>query len=253
MRRTGCCFLTLVTAWLTAPLSVLGADVQGPPGDPSKPARVLLVTGVDYAGHLWKKTAPVVREVLEQDQRLEVRIIDDPELLAADVIFDYDVVLLHFKNYKPFRREQKIKQNLVDFVRRGGGLVAIHFACGAFEDWPQFEELIGKVWDRENTHDPRRPFTVQIVDADHPITKGMHDFAADDELYTCLTGTRPVTVLATATSQVTKTDQPMAFVFREGQGRVFQTPLGHDTKAIRMPGVSQLLRNGCLWAAGRLP
>jgi type 1 glutamine amidotransferase len=43
----------------------------------------------------------------------------------------------------------------------------------------------------------------------------------------------------------------MAFVFREGAGRVFHTPLGHDEKAIRMVGVGELLRRGCLWAAGR--
>ena len=247
-----CRCVTLVLA-LFAPLPLLAADGQDSQNGPSGPVKVLLVTGVDYAGHHWKKTAPVVRDVLEQGHRLEVRIIEDPAFLAADVVFDYDVVLLHFKNYESLRNEQQIKQHLVDFVRRGGGLVAIHFACGAFEDWPQFADLIGKVWDKEKTHDPRGPFTVKIVDANHPITKGMQDFAADDELYTCLTGERPVTVLATATSKVTKTDQPMAFVFREGQGRVFQTPLGHDEKAIRMPGVSELLRQGCLWAAGRLP
>jgi type 1 glutamine amidotransferase len=252
MRSIRCHCLTLVLA-LFAPLPLLAADGQGPQNGPSGPVKVLLVTGVDYAGHHWKKTAPVVRDVLEQGQRLEVRIIEDPAFLAADVIFDYDVVLLHFKNYDSLRNEQRIRQHLVDFVRRGGGLVAIHFACGAFEDWPQFADLIGKVWDKEKTHDPRGPFTVKIVDPNHPITKGMQDFAADDELYTCLTGERPVTVLATATSKVTGTDQPMAFVFREGQGRVFQTPLGHDEKAIRMPGVSELLRQGCLWAAGRLP
>jgi type 1 glutamine amidotransferase len=253
MLSIGCRCLLFVLALLTSPLPLLAAEGQGPENGPSGPAKVLLVTGVDYAGHHWKKTAPVVREVLEQGNRLEVRIIEDPELLASDVLFDYDVVLLHFKNYAPFRRERQIRQNLVDFVRRGGGLVAIHFACGAFEDWPQFADLIGKVWDKEKTHDPRGPFTVKIVAANQPITKEMHDFAADDELYICLTGTRPVTVLATATSKITGTDQPMAFVFLEGEGRVFQTPLGHDEKAIRMPGVSQLLRRGCLWAAGRTP
>ena len=43
----------------------------------SEPSRVLLVTGIDYQGHHWKKTAPPLRAVLEKDPRLEVRIVDD--------------------------------------------------------------------------------------------------------------------------------------------------------------------------------
>ena len=81
----------------------------------------------------------------------------------------------------------------------------------------------------------------------------MRDFQADDELYTCLVGDRPVEILATAHSKITDKDHPMAFVFKYGKGRVFHTPLGHDTRAIEMPGVAELLRRGCLWAAGREP
>ena len=128
-----------------------------------------------------------------------------------------------------------------------------HFACGAFEDWPEFADLAGKVWDRKTTHDPRGPFQVEIVQKNHPITRGMANFKADDELYYCLTGQRPVEVLATARSKVLKKDCPMAFVFTYGKGRVFHTPLGHDVRAIEMPGVVTLMQRGCLWAAGREP
>jgi type 1 glutamine amidotransferase len=44
----------------------------------------------------------------------------------------------------------------------------------------------------------------------------------------------------------------MAFVLDYGKGRVFQTVLGHDTRAYASPGVGQLLRRGCAWVA-RLP
>jgi uncharacterized protein len=64
---------------------------------------------------------------------------------------------------------------------------------------------------------------------------------------------RPVEVLATARSKITGKDDPMAFVFEYGKGRVFHTPLGHDVRAIEMPGVAELMRRGRLWAAGRQP
>jgi uncharacterized protein len=220
---------------------------------PPKPARVLIVTGVDYVGHLWKETAPALRTALERDKRIEARIVEDPEFLASPVVADYDVILLHLKNYEPLVRAAQVRENLVKLVKQGKGLVLIHFACGAFEDWPEFADLAGKVWDRKTTHDPRGPFQVDIVVKDHPITRGMANFKADDELYFCLTGQRPVEVLATAHSKVLKKDCPMAFVFSYGKGRVFHTPLGHDVRAIEMPGVVTLLQRGCLWAAGREP
>ena len=81
----------------------------------------------------------------------------------------------------------------------------------------------------------------------------MRDFQADDELYICLIGERPVKVLATARSKVTHKEHPMAFVFDYGKGRVFHTPLGHDVRSIEMPGVAELIRRGCLWTAKKLP
>jgi len=217
------------------------------------PIRILVVTGVDHPAHPWKQTAPAIRALLEQDKRFEVRIIEDHEFLASPAVFDYDVVFLHFKDYKPIARAEQIHENLVKFVKQGKGLVVFHFACGALEDWPEFANLAGRVWDRKTGHDPRGPFTVKIVQSDHPITRGMKDFQADDELYTCLVGDRPVELLATARSKVTGKDHPMAFAFSYGKGRVFNTPLGHDVKAIQMPGVAELIHRGCVWAAGREP
>ncbi len=156
-------------------------------------------------------------------------------------------------NPQPLEDQAQAEANLSAFVRGGKGLVVLHFACGALSTWPGFANLAGKVWDRKTTHDPRGPFTVRIVDHEHPITRGMKDFQADDELYYCLVGQRPVDLLAVARSKVKNADQPMAFAFRYGKGRVFNTPLGHDGKAIQMPGVEKLLARGCLWAAGRQP
>jgi len=219
-----------------------------------EPVSVLLVTGVDYKGYHWKKTAPALRDVLKQDKRFEVQTVEDHEFLASESIFDYDVILFHFKNYGPTKQAEKVRANLKRFVDQGGGLVLYHFACGAFEDWKEFEQLAGRVWDKKKRgHDPRGPFTVNIVDADHPATQGMSDFETDDELYTCLGGDRPIRVLATARSKVDGLDYPMAFVLEYGKGRIFHTPLGHDVKAVTMPGAAELIRRGCLWAASKEP
>jgi len=235
-------------------LTMAAAAIQAAPEEKptAEHARVLLVTGCDYPGHHWKETGPVLRNVLERDKRIEVRIVEDPEFLATPVIDDYDVIVLHFKNYQDFHREKEVRANLANFVKRGKGLVLLHYACGAFEDWPEFIDLAGKIYDQTKArapHDPRRRFTVHVVQPAHPIARGLADFEADDELYVCLMGDRPVDVLATARSKLTGKDEPMAFVLEYGKGRVFHTPLGHDCRAIEMPGVAELLRRGCLWTA----
>ncbi len=235
-------------------LSLLAAlALAALPAADAAPTRVLVVTGMDYAGHDWKQTAPEVRRILEADKRLEVRVVDDPEVLGTDLPFDYDVIVMHFRNEKPLKRQKQAQDNLVRLVREGRGLVLLHFACGSFGDWPEFADLAGRVWDGKNTHDPRGPFTVRVTAPDHPAMRGLKDFAADDELYIGLAGSRPVNVLAVAHSRVTDSDHPMAFAFDYGKGRVFHTPLGHDVKAFRMPGVADLVRRGCVWASGRQP
>lgn len=241
--------------WLSATLCLAWTFAPTPAHSPSPAGkiRVLVVTGVDYEGHLWKQTAPAVVEMLKRDPRIDVRVTEKPGELASDAIFAYDVLVMHFKNYDPLPQEEMAKANLVKFVKDGRGLVLLHFACGAFEDWPEFANLAGRVWDKKTTHDPRGPFTVHILSPNHPITRGLKDFQADDELYFCLTGDRPIEILATAHSKVTKKDHPMAFVLQYGKGRVFHTPLGHDVKALKMPGVSELIRRGTVWAAGRSP
>ena len=72
-------------------------------------------------------------------------------------------------------------------------------------------------------------------------------------LYICLMGDRPIELLATARSKITKRDHPMAFVHNYGKGRVFLTPLGHDVKALRVAGTAEMLRRATVWAAGREP
>ena len=97
---------------------------------------------------------------------------------------DYDVILLEFYNPEPLRHQAEAQKNLAQLVEQGKGLVVLHFSCGAFSTWPEYSDLAGRIWDRKNTHDPRGPFNVKIIDREHPITRGMDDFQADDEL-TC--------------------------------------------------------------------
>lgn len=220
----------------------------------SPKARVLMVTGQDYPGHPWRETAPLLKSLLEKDPRLEVRVVEDPSFLDSEMLMSYDVVVLHFMNWEQPAPGLRARQNLSNRIRQGGGLVLVHFACGAFQDWPEFVKLAGRVWDPKlRGHDPHGTFEVVSAKPDHPIMKGLGTFATTDELYTCLAGDTPIEVLATARSKVDGKDYPMAFVLEYGKGKVFHSPLGHDPKAFAAPQVGELFRRGCAWAAGLEP
>lgn len=216
--------------------------------------RVLLVTGVDYPAHEWRKTAPVLKEILEQGGGAEVRIVEDPAFLDSAELTNYDVVLLHFQNWEVPGPGAVARENLQRYVVNGGGLVSVHFACGAWHgEWPEFANLLGRVWRGTNgsQHDGRGPFKVEIVDKEHPVTRGLSDFVTDDELYTCLVGDAPIHLLAQAKSKVDQQNHPQAHVRDYGQGRVFLTTLGHDVRAYTNSVVPQLIRQGTAWAAGK--
>lgn len=210
--------------------------------------RVVIITGIDWTGHIWKETAPVLKKIIEGNKGFEVDIVEDPDFLASDKLFDYDEIIMHFKNYDPLPDEAKAKDNLVKFLNEGKGLVAVHWASGAFEKWVEYRNIVGR--QQITRHDKRGPFMIKIADRKHPVTKGMKDYETDDELFVDLVGGKPVHILATARSNADGNVYPMAFVLNYGPARIFHTTLGHDAKALSIPGTSELIRRGALWVAG---
>lgn len=259
----------LIHAWL-ASLLVLAVLASGPilaansaePGGQETPEtrRILIITGEDYHGHRWQETGPVLQEELARHPQLLVELLTDLSEMADTPLSDYDAVVLHFKNYDPQVPGRSAFDNLVEYVRGGGGLMLVHFACGAFEEFKaEYLELAGRVWfgatppPGMRQHDPHGRFTVNITDVPHPITRDLEDFEIVDELYTCLEGDLPITVLATAVSKVDGQTYPMAFVHHFGEGRVFHSVLGHDVVAFRNPGAAELHRRGAAWVAQAEP
>jgi len=217
--------------------------------------RVLIITGEDYKGHKWRQTTPVLKSSCEHDPRLLVDVTENLGKLQSMNLSEYDTVVMHFKNYDPQVPGRQGYQKLAEFVQNGGGLVLVHFACGAFQEFKDdFVKLAGCVWNPKlRGHDPFGEFTVHITDHTHPITAGLKDFKTRDELYTCLDGDTPITVLAQATSKVDKKIYPIAFVLTYGRGRVFHCVLGHNADALSNAGAAELFRRGVAWTVGLKP
>jgi type 1 glutamine amidotransferase len=180
-----------------------------------------------------------------------VRICEDTGVLdSAATLGRYDLVLLAMYNAKTPTLSAGAKENLANFVKGGKGLVISHLSSASFKEWEEFPKLCGRCWVMgKSGHGPRAVFKARIAKTDHPITQGLADFEADDELYAKMQGDAPITVLVEADSDWSHKTEPLAFTVEYGKGRVFHETFGHDGKALSNPVVQKLIQRGCEWAA----
>ena len=251
------------TAGAEVPKAGVPSDL---PADKDAAIRALIVTGHNHPAHDWRTTTKALQETLAQDARFKVTVSEDPDILGRKALHEFDVVLMNYCNWERPGLSDAAQKNFRQYLEKGGGLAIVHFANGAFHfslpktantDWPEWRTRIcRRVWDHtpgKSGHDKLGKFTVQIKQPDHAITQGIASFDTVDELYFRQQGEEPITVLATARSQVTGRDEPMAFICDYGKARIFQTVLGHDAAALRTPGTAALIRRGAAWAAGCAP
>lgn len=211
---------------------------------------VLIVTGFDVGSHQWQESADLNRVILRESGRFDVSISKDKEVFASPELGDYDVVVLNYGFWNEPDPSEKAKAGLLNYVRGGGNVVALHFACSSFQQWKEYGTLLGRVWVKGvGGHGPYGEFTVNIKDTEHPITQGLEDFKTEDELYAKLSGDEQITVLATADSDWSGKTEPIVFAKSYGKGRVVHNVLGHALDSKRNPNYQRLLCRCVEWAA----
>ena len=219
-----------------------------------RPKRAVIVTGENsYKGDVWKDTSAEIKNILDAGKDFqEVVIQADPNFIASAEFLAFDVAIFDFRNQNPLAQEEKVEANFLKFLDTANkGLVTVHWANGAFPYWPEFVNIVGRA--QQSVHDRRGPFTVKIVNPNHPITRDMKDYETNDELFwDTKIGNRTITPVAVATSNVHFADFPMALELQYNRARVFNTTMGHDVKALQVPGTADLIRRGTAWAAGML-
>jgi type 1 glutamine amidotransferase len=212
--------------------------------------KVLIVSGHDVGAHDWRKTTPLTRAILEEDPRFEVRVSEDREIFASSKLGQYDVLVLNYGHNSTPELSPEAKEGLLSYVKSGKGLVALHYSLSAFQSWEAYRQLLGRMWkDRVSGHGPRGKFKVKIEDKEHPVTAGLDDFEADDELYAKLQGDEEIHVLASAYSDWSQKVEPIVFARSYGAGRVLHNVLGHDVRARESEAYKVLLRRGVEWSA----
>lgn len=214
----------------------------------AKNIRVLIVGGgSSHDFDRWYKGAD--SETLESDGLAEVTYTDNTDSIAY---YLQETDVLYLSNNQPIN-DPNVRKAIFDFVAAGNGLILGHAALWYnWADWPEYNRQL--VSGGSRGHDPYGSFNVEIINTNHPITKGVkQEFTLKDELYYFkLDPNGPgIEVLAMASAPDSNESFPSVFVVNHPQGRIVGVALGHDAASHDIPAYQTLLKNAVKWAAGK--
>jgi type 1 glutamine amidotransferase len=168
------------------------------------------------------------------------------------------------KNLTEKEREKKaagLENNLIGFVKRGGGLMVIHGGIVMQNNSMEFSRMVGGSFDY---HPPQQEIQVDLVEPDHPLVgcfKGK-PFVHVDEPYIFKNAYfdydfRPllsmdVSKLHSLKKQIENPVIFISWIKRYGKGRVFYVSPSHNAQSYEDPRLLKFYLDGLQYITGHL-
>ncbi len=247
------------------------------PARPAKPRRLLIFTlNVGYGGHPSIAYASEAFTMMgRKTGAFETTVSDDPAVFERDSLKQFDAVFFNNTVGNCFTNTQW-RQNLLEHITSGAGLLGVHGTTvaftqwpGAAEDWPEFGFLIGARG--ANHKDSTEHLWIKLDDRSHPINAvfGGEGFEYRDEFFRpqgTYSRKRVRVLLSIDTSRSDpNAGQPRGNCFREdndyalawvrnyGRGRVFYSTIAHNPYVFWDAKMLQFYLAAAQFALGDLP
>jgi len=180
---------------------------------------------------------------------------------AADKINTFDVLVFSNTNNETFDTDAQ-KKVFQDYIRGGGGFVAIHSACGSERNWPWFWANLGGKFLR---HPPLQKFDIDVIDKTHPSTEHLPAiWKWEDEFYYINELNPRVNILLAGDLRTLKDDQkdkypgrvfgdyfPLAWCQEFDGGFQWYTALGHKIDYYKDDNFVKHLEGGIRWVMSK--
>lgn len=216
-----------------------------------QPIKVLIITG----GHDYNKET-FNAMFIGLGSTVSFKIVEFPaayDMFLPENRNKYDV-LVFYHSWQTITEDQK--KVFSDCIRQGKPLVALHHSICAFDDWPEYTNIIGGRYFHKPTiingkeypvssyiHDLH--FTVIIADPKHPVTLDIKDFEVFDETYKDFYVEPGIKTLLTTNE---KTSTPViGWTKNYGKARIVVIQSGHDTPTFQNPNFRKLLIQAIEW------
>lgn len=144
----------------------------------------------------------------------------------------------------------EVGQVIKGYVEGGGSLYSMHNNPNVANYSPTYREVVGGIYDG---HPAVRPFRVEVVNHDHPVTRGVEDFTVVDEQHFPIYDKDPAHVLMRSvnidglTFEHRGTTNVAAWAFDYGEGRVVHSAPGHNLDALWQPAYITFQKNAISW------
>ena len=241
------------------------------------PIRVLVISATHGFRHTEAIDASKLRlKDAEPSSGMRFDITEDVSTLNAQNLAQYDVLFIDNATLRiapakddsasraavklprtvtnPVTKEQQ--DAIIAFVRGGKGLVAVHSGVDAFYGWPEYREMVGG--GLFLSHPFTREARVIVEDRANPAVSHFGSSVMFREEYYYLdrnprsTSHVLLSLDLTSVNDTTKTDHPLAFIRRYGNGRVYVNVLGHFGDTWKRDDYLTSVLQGIRIAAGRL-
>jgi type 1 glutamine amidotransferase len=233
------------------PLVLLALAGPAPAAEAGKINVLVLIGGHDFETNQF-------HQMFQANADITFEVVEHPKAYARlrpDAVKAYDVIVLYdmWQKITP-----EAKADFVSALKAGKGLVSLHHSIADYQQWPEYEAIVGGKYYLENTvvkgvEKARSTWQhgvmikVQVADPAHPITRGVQDFTIHDEAYGKYD-------MAPESHTLLTTENPLcakkvAWAKTYGPARVAYIQLGHDHYAYEDPNYRRLVANAIRWAA----
>lgn len=227
-------------------------------------------------------TEAVMKLIAEKSGNFNVTLTKDISFFEKNRLKAFDVVLLNnncsvgprrdmfwdvlnedpsLSEARKLEKAQQLESNLINFVRKGNGLVLMHGGIVMQNNSLEFSEMAGGSFDY---HPQQQELHLRLADPDHPLVADFdpEGFSHIDEPYFFKNAYfrynfKPLLYVELDKIQM-KRKRPsdaikyVSWIKRYGKGRVFYSSPSHNAQSMENPQLLAFFNKGLNYAAGLL-
>jgi type 1 glutamine amidotransferase len=248
---------------------IVAAIPNKPSAAPKKPRKLLVMESLEGMSH---NTIPLTNVMIEEMGKKTgawtTEFSNDLNNLRYPKIKEYDAIFLN-SIVGEWLPDPKLREDLVRYLREGGGLGGIHGTPWASRNWNEFAEIIGA----QSAPHRIENGILKVYDKNSPIVSPFHfeDLPFQEEYYRFETEGNgrlrwdKVRVLLTVALDDPKIEPrpwngykrpdnvyPVAWIRTYGKGRVFYNSMGHMNETFMKPEIVEHFLAGIQYMLGDL-